>query len=236
MSEGFNFINKLLHTEEPALPTALLVVGGLVVLGRRALLQHERAQEPLVPEPRLTIRHLFDVFATFILWLGDKAMGEQNRKYLPFVGTLFLYLVSMNLLGLVPGFSSPTSQFQINLGLALTVFALYTYWGVREVGLVGYFHHLWCFGLRGPLIFLGIMIFPIELLSQVFRPITLSARLFGNMTADHIALSVFTELVPVIVPVLFLLLGTVIAVMQAFVFTLLTMIYIRLGVTHEESH
>ena len=116
--------------------------------------------------------------------------------------------------------------------MALVVFALYNYWGIKELGLKAYLHHLW-----GPVFAIGPMLFVIELISHCVRPVTLSLRLFGNMTGDHLALAIFSDLtqgtVAFFVPVAFYALGTIVCFIQAFVFSLLRMIYIRLAVAHE---
>ena len=127
----------------------------------------------------------------------------------------------------------PTHGFLFNLGLAAVVFILYNFWGVKEVGIKAYLKHLW-----GPVLWLGPFLFPIEVISHLIRPLSLSIRLFGNMTGDHMVLGVFSSLTQgtpaFFVPLVFLFLGTIVSFMQAFVFTLLTMIYIRLAVTHDE--
>ena len=230
MSSGFTFIGDAVGPADAPLYTAAIAAGVVVVGGMCARRALERQAEPLVPDPNLNTRTLFELTAEFIIWLGDSAMGKENRRYLPFAATIFLYIFAMNMTGLVPGFVMPTDQFQINLGIALVVFTLYNYWGVREIGVVNYLKHLW-----GPIWWLGILLFPIELLSHSVRPVTLSARLFGNMTGDHLALAVFTDLTKVGVPVIFYV-SDACLFYSAFVFTLLTMIYIRLACMHAEDH
>jgi F-type H+-transporting ATPase subunit a len=233
MSSTFNFVAHLVGPEHAPLCSAGIVAGVVALSGVAARVMLKRKVNPLVPDRRLNLRTLYDLLGTFIGWLGDSAMGKENRKYLPFAGIEFLYVLSLNLLGLIPGFLMPTDEFQFNLGIALTVFVMFNYWGVREVGLFTYLKHLWG-PFKGFALILGVILFPIEVISMCVRPLTLSLRLFGNMTGDHLALSVFTDITKVFVPVLFLLLGTIVCFVQAFVFSLLTMIYIRLAVAHEE--
>jgi F-type H+-transporting ATPase subunit a len=235
MSSTFNFVAHFTGHESAALVSAGLVtcvVGASAVAARVMLKRHKN---PLVPDQGLSIRNLYELLGAFILWLGDSAMGKENRKYLPFAATVFLYVLSMNLLGLIPGFLMPTDEFQFNLGIALTVFVMFNYWGIREVGLYRYLKNLWG-PFKGLFVVLGVVVFPIELISMCVRPLTLSLRLFGNMTGDHLALSVFTDLTKVIVPVAFLMLGTIVCFVQAFVFALLTMIYIHEAFGHESGH
>jgi F-type H+-transporting ATPase subunit a len=251
---GVNFVELLAGSNMEPLASALLVAGGLAFFGHVASKSLERESNKLIPDTTLSLRNIAELISTFIFRLGDNVMGKENRKYLPFVGTLFLFILSMNLLGLIPGFSMPTDSLAINGGVALTVFVLYNIWGIRKVGLFKYLKHfvdpilallpgegmnifakaLVVFGV----ILLGSLFFCIELISHAVRPLSLSLRLFGNMTGDHIALAIFTDLTKVVIPVIFYCFGTFVCFMQAFVFTLLTMVYIRLAVVdqHEEAH
>lgn len=248
MSEGYNFIEQLVPAADPAtvehhvtLVSVLVVAVGLLLAGVAARARLRSAPNALIPEKRLTLRTFFELLTQFIVDLGDSTMGKENRRYLPFVATLFIFILSMNMLGLVPGFVMPTHRVAINAGLALLVFFFYNFWGIREVGIVAYLKHLW-----GPIFFVGFLLFPIEIISHLIRPLSLTLRLFGNMTGDHMVLGVFTDLtrniyaggvfIPVPAPVIFYFLGTVVCFIQAFVFTLLTMIYIRLAVAHDEEH
>ncbi len=246
MSEGFNFIAQVVpalsgsgtdtHSEielKVTLFSMAFVAITLVIVGLAGAKALKSAKNPLIPQKSMTLRTFFEIVAEFLVWLGDSAMGKENRKYLPFAGTLFLFILSMNMLGLIPGFVMPTHAAAINAGLAVTVFVAYNFWGIKEVGFLGYLKHMW-----GPVFAVGFFLFPIEIISHLIRPLSLTLRLFGNMTGDHIVLGVFTDLtrnIYIPVPVVFYFLGTVVCFIQAFVFTLLTMIYIRLAVAHEEA-
>lgn len=246
MASDYNFIASALGLSgsgDVEVVSMAVVATGLIGLGLLAVGALKRANNPLVPGRSFGPRKIFEIVASFMVWLGDAAMGKENRKYLPFSATLFIFVLVMNLLGLVPGFIMPTHLPQINLGLAVLVFVLYNYWGIREVGLLSYLKHM--FGpFSGWLIPVGMFLFCVELISHFIRPLSLTLRLFGNMTGDHMVLGVFTNItrglfeqgIPVPVPVVFYLLGAVVCLIQAFVFTLLTMIYIRLATAHDESH
>ena len=230
-----------------ALVAVLLVMCGFLALGRL-----KRVADPLLPAENLSLYGTFQYIAEFLFRLGDNVMGPENRKYLPFIGTIFVYILSMNLLGLVPGFIAPTGEMAFNAGLAITVFIAYTFWGIREVGFVNYLKHM-CGPAFFPLVFsfswrlifdvfvflfewvIHLFIFGVEVVSHLFRPVSLSLRLYGNMTADHALLMVFTEMTKFGVPVVFYFLGIIVSFMQAFVFSMLTMIYIRLATAHEEG-
>jgi F-type H+-transporting ATPase subunit a len=224
MSAGYVFIEK-------PVTTALCIAGGLVALSVLGRISLKKSKTPYLPEKGFSIKMFFETITLFMVWLGDSAMGKENRKYLPFIFSLFIYLFISNMIGLVPGMVMPTDQMHYNLGIALVVFGLYNYWTVRAIGFKGFFAHLW-----GPIFVLGFLLFPIELISHVVRPISLSIRLYGNMAGDHTVLGVFTELTQgtpfFFLAVPFYFLGTVVSFIQAFVFSLLAMIYIRLGVSH----
>ncbi len=240
MSE-FTFISSVVGHDWEAPVAGALVATAIFACGSIGLRKMRASSNPLVPDSHLSFRNLFELIAEFLIGLGDSAMGKENRKYLPFVGTIFIYTLFMNLLGLVPGFVMPTHSFLFNCGIAAVVFILYNFWGIKEVGIVAYLKHM-CgpsfnvLGMQIPLLLP--LLFPIELVSHFIRPLSLSLRLFGNMTGDHAVVGAFTELTygsPFFwIPVIFYLLGTVVCVIQAFVFTLLTMIYIGLAVTHED--
>jgi F-type H+-transporting ATPase subunit a len=225
MSTGYLFIEK-------PMTTAFAISGSLIALsffGRRAL---DKAQNKYLPDVSFGIKSVFETLALFIVWLGDMVMGKENRKYLPFLAVLFLFILISNLIGLVPGIPIYTDQMHFNLGMALVVFGLYNYWAIRETGISGFLKHLW-----GPIWWLGFLLFPIEVVSHLIRPAALSIRLFGNLFADHTVLSIFNGLTGgtwyFFLAVPFYFLGMIVCLVQAFVFTLLTMVYIRLGVVHE---
>jgi len=239
-------------TKYSSIYAGLIAALSLYFLGLIAVGKLRSSTNPLLPEAKLSIYAVFQYLTEFLLTLGDSVMGPENRKYLPFIGTLFAYVLLMNLLGLVPGFVAPTGEMQFNGGLAITVLIAYTFWGIKEVGLVAYIKHMcgpaffpFVFSFSWRLIFdlfvlafesvIHVFIFGVEIISHLFRPVSLSLRLFGNITADHALITVFTDMTKVGVPVIFYFLGIFVSFMQAFVFTMLTMIYIRLATAHEEE-
>jgi F-type H+-transporting ATPase subunit a len=162
-------------------------------------------------------------------------MGEKNgRKYLPLIGTLACFIFFSNLLALIPGFVPPTTTLKTNVALALTVFFITHIEGIRAQGLVNYLKHF-----AGPLWWLAWIMIPIELIGHLARPLSLSLRLMGNMVSDHKVVGVFFGLVPLLVPVPFLILGAMVVVIQTLVFCLLSMVYINMAVSghdHDEDH
>jgi F-type H+-transporting ATPase subunit a len=157
-------------------------------------------------------------------------MGEeQAKKYYTVIVLLFSFIFINNVIGLIPGFLPPTDNFNTTLALGLFVFLYYNYQGIKEQGIVGHIKHF-----MGPVWYLAILIFPIELISHAVRPLSLGLRLKGNMEGDHLVLSIFSNLVPYIVPIPFYVIGLFVCFMQAFVFTLLTMVYISLATAHHD--
>lgn len=202
----------------------MLLLIGLALGFRRSL---RRASDPVVPEEGLSVRNALELLTEIVVGLSDNILGKHGRKYVPLFGSLFLFILLGNFLGLVPGFAPPTSSFYSNLGLGLVVFVSYNYFGVREHGM-GYFKQF-----MGPMLLLAPLFILIEFFSHVFRPISLSIRLFGNMFGDHLVLEIFSELTKVVIPVAFYLLGSLVSVIQAAVFTILSVIYVAMAISHE---
>jgi F-type H+-transporting ATPase subunit a len=201
-----------------------LVILALAFGFRRAVLN---AVDPAVPEDRLGSRNIMEMAVEMVVGLSDSIIGKKGRKYVPFFGTLFIFILTSNLLGLVPGFTPPTNSFFTNLALGLVVFVVYNYHGIRENGM----HYINQF--LGPVIWLSPLFILIELSSHLFRPISLSIRLFGNMFGDHLVLEIFTGLTKLVIPVLFYILGTLVSIIQAAVFTILSIIYVAMAISHE---
>lgn len=212
------------------------VFGGLLVLlflaygGIRYASKVNRAADGgLVPPPRFGMRNLFESLADTIYNLMVSVMGEKEaRRYLPLVGTLFLFILFSNLLSLIPGFIPPTDTLKTNLALALLVFFLTHVFGVRAHGLKYFKHFL------GPFLPLAPLMLPIEIISHIARPVSLSMRLLGNISADHAVVLAFFGVIPFLVPVPFLVMGVFVSVVQAVVFSLLSTVYISTAVAHDE--
>ena len=212
------------------------VFGGILVLlflaygGIRYAAKVNRAADAgLVPPPRFGMRNLFEMLSDTIFNLMASVMGEKEaRRYLPLVGTLFLFILFSNLLSLIPGFIPPTDTLKTNLALAGLVFLLTHIFGVRAHG-IKYFKHF-----LGPWLPLAPLMLPIEIISHIARPVSLAMRLLGNIAADHAVVLAFFAIIPFLVPVPFLVMGVFVSVVQAVVFSLLTTVYIGQAVAHEE--
>ncbi len=207
--------------------TAAFIVIVLLVLGTIAGIKLRDTENFIVPSKKITLPGLFEAFGEAILNLLEGIMGERAIKFLPLIGTIFIYILFCNVLGLIPGFAPPTDNINTNIPIALTVFVYYNAVGIKEHGFVKYFKHM-----SGPLIWLAPLMLTIELISHCVRPLSLSVRLFGNMTGDHMVLGIFSQLVPLVVPVIFFGLGLFVAFIQAFVFSLLSAVYIGLAIEH----
>lgn len=164
-------------------------------------------------------------------------IGPEGEKFTPFIGTLFIYILAMNLIGLVPGLHSPTGNLSFTLALAIIVFIVYNYYGIRKVGSRKYLMHL-----AGEPLWLAPLMFPIHVIGEIARPISLSIRLYGNVFGKEIVLVVFAGMTYVFVPYLLaiptqfpmLVFAVFISFVQALVFSLLTTIYISIAVSDEE--
>lgn len=195
-----------------------------------------RSKEKVPNEFQNFLEWIVETFSSFTI----NVLGSDGKKYLPFLGTLFIYILSMNLLGLVPLMASPSSNLNITVALAICVFALVQYLNIKNMGWKGFLYHL----AGSPTNTVGWLIaplmFPVEVLTQISRPITLALRLFGNILGEKILVAFFAMVgitllyfFPIQIPFMFL--GILTSVMQAMVFTLLTSIYILLSVPHKEE-
>lgn len=183
----------------------------------------------------------------FLEWLVESfrdiiigILGPEGKKFIPFLGTLFIYILCMNLFGLVPFMRSPSSHIDITIALAICVFAKVQYLSIKNMGIKGFLYHL-AGSPKGALGWaISPLMFPIEVLTQLSRPITLALRLFGNILGEKILIGFFALIgitilffFPIQVP--FMLLGVLTSIMQAIVFTLLSTIYILLSSPHMEK-
>jgi F-type H+-transporting ATPase subunit a len=221
------------HSAEPVAASlaVMLVILVLTLLVRPALLQHEKA---VIPETKLTLRTAFEVWIGYWYGLMKDMMGAKRAKrYFPLIGTLSLFIVISNFLGLIPGFVPPTSNLNVTLASALIVFVMFNYYGIQAQGL-GYFKHLFGPWLGWAYVPINLLLFVIETLSLCIRPLTLSVRLMLNMAVDHMLAGIAVAMVAVLLPIPVLVLGTLVCVVQVLVFCLLTSIYITLATDHEE--
>jgi len=158
-------------------------------------------------------------------------IGERGKKFLPMIATVGLFILLCNLLGLVPGFMSPTSKLNVTVGCALSVFVYYHWQGIRAQGFFKYLKHF-----TGPIPFMAPLMLPIELISHFSRPVSLSIRLFGNIFAEELLIVVIASIIPFFLPLPFMAIAIITGSIQAFVFVMLSCIYVAGAVAHEEEH
>lgn len=208
-----------------------LILASLSLFARNRLKNIEAA---IIPSPKITVVNLLEMLLTVVMSLMKDIIGKDYKRYVPLVGTLALFILVSNLLGLVPGFVPPTDNLNTTIGCGLVVFCLFNFHGFRVHG-IGHLTHL-----ANPLgawwgWFLSPLLFPVELIGMLVRPLSLGIRLAGNMIGDHKVLFAFAGVLPLFLPLPFYLLGLLVCVIQTIVFCLLTCVYISLH-TQEEGH
>ncbi len=229
---GFSFFMALPGGDRLYYMYAAVFVAVVLAILTFLRIGSRKTEEMVIPEPRLTFRNFLELILGFLSGLSEDIIGHKAKKYLPLLATCFVFILFMNLLGLIPGFLPPTQKMNITIGLAVVIFLSTHYYGVRENG-IAYFKHF-----LGPYLPLAPIMLPIEIISHLARPLSLSLRLFGNITGDHAVVAGFMGLGVVgwAVPSIFMGLGVFVSFMQAFIFTMLSMIYIGGAVAHEEEH
>lgn len=171
----------------------------------------------------------FELIYEFVQSQTDDLVGHEGRRYLAFFGSIFVFILIGNLIGIIPGFESPTMYPYVPAGCAIASFLYYNFVGVQSIGLVKHLKHF-----VGPVLALAPLMIPIELVSNLARPLSLTLRLYANMFAGEQVTLVFITLTKLIVPVLFMGLHVFVALLQAYIFMMLTMIYV--GGAIEEEH
>ena len=175
-----------------------------------------------------TVQQFAEMIHEFTGGQADQIIGHGYERFQAFVTVIFLFVLTCNLLGLIPGVNAPTESPVVPLGIALLTFVYYNFHGFREQGVKGYLGHF-----AGPIWWIAPLLFPIEIISHCARVMSLTIRLYANMFAGGLVTLVFFSMIPIGVPVVFLGLHLMVSVIQAFVFMLLAMIYLSQAVAHE---
>lgn len=221
--------------------TAIAVLGSwlvcgfiiLLALGARVGLNKARARGgtlQYVPDSGFSLRNLFEIYVSSIRNLAGSMLDDADtKKFFWLFGGLFIYIFFNNLLGVLPGMLPPTENISNNFAMAGVVLVVYLWVGLtRNPG--PFIKHM-----AGPVIWLAPLIMAIELLGLlVIRPGSLSLRLMGNIVGDHMVLGIMSDLTKAIIPSIFLGLGLFVSFLQAFVFTLLTIIYVSMSIVHDD--
>jgi F-type H+-transporting ATPase subunit a len=184
-----------------------------------------------------TLQHIFELLYEFFKDTIDQVGIHHGEKYLPYIGTIFIFILSMNLIGAIPAFEAPTMSPWVPAGLAVVTFLYFNLAGLQAHGIKYLAHFAGPVRFPNPLANLAIILFmlPIEIVSVCIRPLSLTVRLYGNMFAGEQVTNVFLSLTRLVIPVIFMALHIFVALVQAYVFFLLTTIYIAAAVAHEDS-
>jgi F-type H+-transporting ATPase subunit a len=223
----FTFLGEIVgHAQLPHIGAHLILTAVIVMLIARAA----TSKMELVPTGA---QNVVEAYLKGVVAIGADSMGEKNaRTFLPLIATLGLMIVVGNMMGIVPGFESITANINFTLSLAIIVFVYYNYLGIKINGIGKYFGHM-----MGPVPVLAPLMFPIELISHISRVISLSFRLFGGIKGDDMFLMVLLMLVPWIAPLSGFFLLFAFGLLQAFIFMILTYVYISGSVMlAEEEH
>lgn len=215
MGELFTFFGVISHDKTFIYITHMLLSAGIaLVLVRMAM-----SNLQLVPKGT---QNVMEAYLNGVLEMGTDVMGRRHAiKYVPLVATIGLFVGIANLIGVLPGFEAPTAFLEMPLTLALVVFVYYNFEGIRAHGVIKYFKHF-----LGPVWWLYWLMFPIEIVSHFSRLVSLSFRLFGNVKGDDMFLMVILMLAPWLLPMIPFALLTFMAFLQAFIFMMLTFVYL----------
>jgi F-type H+-transporting ATPase subunit a len=212
--------------EDPAHPWATWMVMEILVVAILFVLL-------AMLRPRLSadnpggLQHLFESLYGFIKTTAHDSGIHHPEKFLPYFGTIFIFILVMNLIGIIPGFESPTMSPTVTLALALCTFLYYNVAGFAANG-PAYLKQL-----LGPVIFLAPLMLIIEIISHLARPLSLTIRLYANMLAGDQVTLAFENVVPLLIPVIFMGLHVFVAFLQAYIFMLLSTVYVSGAISHD---
>ena len=184
--------------------------------------------------PRLSVerpgklQQIFELVHEFLTGQADENVGHEGHRYVAYFGTVFLFVLFCNLIGIFPGFESPTMTPSVPAGIAVATFCYYNLMGIQANGIFKYAAHF-----AGPIWWMAPLMIPIEIVSHMARPLSLTIRLFANMFAGEKVTGVFLKLTLLFVPALFMGLHVFVSFLQAYIFMLLTMMYVGGAVSHE---
>jgi F-type H+-transporting ATPase subunit a len=183
--------------------------------------------------PRLSVdrpgalQHIFEIIHNFVAGEAESQVGHDGHKFVPYFATIFIFILTSNIIGLIPAFESPTMNAPVTCGCALATFFYYHLMGIQANGFAYIKHFL------GPMWWLAPLMFPIEIVSHLARPLSLTVRLYANMFAGEQVTMVFLKMTFFLVPVAFMGLHLFVGLVQAYIFMLLTMVYVGAAVSHE---
>jgi F-type H+-transporting ATPase subunit a len=218
-----------IHVAHPSRPIGASLTMQLIVMSF-LLLFFIAARLSLSVERPGTVQHTAEWIYEFVDSQGQQIIGHGYERFMPYVTTILLFVLTCNCFGLFPGFETPTADPVVPLGIAILTFIYYNWHGVRAQGPIGYVKHF-----MGPVWWLSPLLFPIEIISHLARIMSLTIRLYANMLASDMLTLAFFSMIPIAVPVIFLGLHFGVSLIQAYIFMLLSMIYLSMAVSHEEG-
>jgi len=216
-------VGKAAETRPWANFVTMQIVAAAIIIALFALLRPR-----LNPEKPGKLQHMFELVYGFVRGQADEQVGHDGYHYAAYFGTLFVFILFANLLGIIPGFESPTMFPSVPLGCAVATFLYYNVAGIRANGVGKYLAHF-----AGPVWWLAPIMLPIELVSHLARPLSLTIRLYANMFAGEQVTLAFLSLTYFVVPAVFMGLHVFVSLLQAYIFMLMTMIYVAGAVAHE---
>lgn len=207
--------------------TLLIATVVAILLGTVARVSLGSGDAAVIPTSKFSVRGVFEFLTEYLYNLANQVIGHHGRAFGPYFAAIFTFVLLNNLIGLIPGMTPATDNFNTTFAFGVFSFLAYNVVGLKEGGL-GYLKHF-----LGPVMALAPLMLIIELISHFIRPLTLGLRLANVMTGDHAVLTVFLNLSPVGPAIPFYLMGMLVCVIQAFVFTLLSMVYVALATAHD---
>ena len=222
----------------PTTGSAHIIMAGLVTIftlfiAIRYRSRRAAAADSALPEASFNARSFVELLCESVLGTMEGIMGKEAARYfLPLIGTMAFFILFANLSSLIPGLTPATDVISTNAVMAIIVFLSTHIYGVKKNGMEHFKH------MMGPLIVLAPLIFAIELIGHLARPLSLTLRLFGNMVGDHKVLSIFLGFGVLFVPLPVMVLGTIVCIVQTLVFCLLSVVYIGMAIEdlHHEEH
>jgi len=214
------YLNKLFHISLPD----HVVMAVFVFFVSIFIFIILRKKPELIPSPA---QQFYEGVLNALSSMLEANMGKEGKKFLPFVTTIAVFIFLSNFIGLIPGFTATTGNMNTTAACAIVVFLFYNYHGIKANGM-GYIKQF-----TGPMLALAWLMIPIEIISHLARPLSLTIRLFANMFGDHIVLGVFVGLVPFILPIPLMALGLFVCFIQTLIFVILTIIYLSGAIAHD---
>ena len=191
------------------------LVMGILVVGS-CLITRQLSVKPPISRWQTTLEIMLEQIQSQI----RDASGQESGQFLPFIGTLFLFIAMANLLTIFPGYESPAGSLSTTTALALCVFVAVPFYGIKNVGIGNYLKHY----IQPTPIML-----PFNLIGEVSRTVSLAIRLFGNIMSTSLLVAILVSIVPLLFPAIMVLFGLLVGEIQAYVFTILAMVYIASG-------